>query len=67
MNWIKDNAAAVIAVVVIGATALIGYGYMKSTIDKVDKRLEIIDTRQVEMIQRLSYLEGVSAREFDDE
>ena len=53
-EWIKTNALVIITLVVILISAGVGWGYSKAGIDKIDK----LETRQIEILERLSHMEG---------
>lgn len=53
-DWLKTNAVGMALIVIVVAGLLIGYGHSKAGIE----RLAIIEARQIEILERVSHLEG---------
>ena len=53
-EWLKNNAVGLAVIIIILSGFLIGYGHSKAGID----RLATIEERQIEILERLSHLEG---------
>ena len=53
-EWVKANVFVIIALLTILVGGAIAHGQAQTKLD----RLEIIEARQIEMLNRLSHLEG---------
>ena len=53
-EWVKANAFVIIALLTILVGGAIAHGQAQAKLD----RLEVIEARQIEMLDRLSHLEG---------
>ena len=54
IDWLKNNLFVIIALLTILVGGAIAHGQAQAKLD----RLEIIEARQIEMLDRLSHLEG---------